>query len=495
MILLNIDPRGPAPVYEQVYRQIIRLIESGGLKAGSRLPATRTLAASLGLNRATVYRAYQELWACGYLESRPGSYSVVRERAGTATAENRDPSRAFSWRTLSTPRSRRLHEDYLRFKGAVPAAAPKGALYMTELSADRDLSPVADLRKCVREVLLRKGSEILAYGQPAGYPPLRETIARHMQVHGVSVAPEEILVTDGAQHATELLLKLMTVPGTRVAVESPTYAIAVPLFRFFGVEPAAIPMTDDGLDLTGLEKCLVRRRPAFLYTMPNFQNPTGITTSHAHRENLLSLCERHGVAIVEDGFEEEMKYFGKSVPPVKSMDRSGRVVYLGTFSKVVFPGLRIGWIAARRDCIERLTAIKRFCTLSSSNLGQAAVDRFCRLGYYEQHIRRIHAAYRKRMQTAIRAIRTHFPREGVRWTEPAGGYTLWVHLPETRRSEPSFMEVLAKHGVFVSPGSLFFFTRPPGGIYFRLSICNLKEPQIEEGIIRVGRALREAGRR
>ena len=249
-------------------------------------------------------------------------------------------------------------------------------------------------------------------------------------------------------------------------------------------------MRDDGLDLGKLEKTLKQERPAFLYTIPNFHDPMGISTSHIHREKLLSLCESYKVPIVEDGFEEEMKYFGKAVLPIKSMDQGGIVIYLGTFSKVVFPGLRIGWVAADEACIQRLLSIKRFCSLSSSNLGQAALDRFCRLGFYEQYIKRVHTAYRRRMKTALRAMKAHFPGQGVRWTEPAGGYTLWVRLPKVKLEESVFQEILKKHGVMVSPGS-YYFIKQPADLQFRVSICNLKEPEIEEGILRLGSALHE----
>ena len=214
-LILNLDQNNPMPVYEQILKQIIQLIDMGTLRAGTHLPPTRTLARKLDVNRSTVYRAYQELWAQGYIKSRPGSFSTVRHRSVSAAGKDRKHAGILSWDKLSTPRSRDIYKTYLSHVNKYPEIDPSRVIALTDLAADRQLCPVEDFRKCVREVLLRKGSEILSYGEPAGYGPLRETIARHMQVHGVSVRPEEILITDDAQHAIELALKLLAVSGTR----------------------------------------------------------------------------------------------------------------------------------------------------------------------------------------------------------------------------------------------------------------------------------------
>jgi DNA-binding transcriptional MocR family regulator len=342
--------------------------------------------------------------------------------------------------------------------------------------------------------LLREGKELLDYGDPAGYAPLRATIARRMRTHGITVSEAEILLTQGAQHGIDLVLRLLAKPGDSVVVEAPTYAHALPLLRLHGVTPQPVPMRPDGMDLDRLARRLDRRRPALVYTIPNFHNPTGVTTSQAHRERLLALTEKHGVPLLEDGFEEEMKYFGCAVLPIKSMDSRGSVIYAGTFSKVIFPGLRVGWLAASRDCIERLLAIHRFASLSGTPVIHAALDRFCRAGDYESHVRRLHTAYRRRMQVMLRGLEAHMPGRGVEWTRPEGGYTLWVRLPGLRMQEADLMAQLTAHGILVSPGSPFFCEPPPEN-GFRLSVANLTEAEIETGCERLGRALAAVVRR
>jgi DNA-binding transcriptional MocR family regulator len=246
------------------------------------------------------------------------------------------------------------------------------------------------------------------------------------------------------------------------------------------------------LDIDQLRRMLERNRPAFLYTIPNFQNPTGVTTSQAHREKLLALCEEHRLPLVEDGFEEEMKYFGKVSLPIKSMDRQGVVIYLGTFSKVLFPGVRVGWIIARRECVRRLMAIKRFTDISSSGPVQAALHEFCRREHFDLHVRRMHRVFRRRMQVALEAMREHLPARRVAWSEPTGGYLIWVRL-RGGVDEERFHRLCAEHRTSVAPGGYFFPEAAPD-VHFRISISMLDEAEIRAGIERLGRAVRALGR-
>jgi DNA-binding transcriptional MocR family regulator len=490
-MLLDIRKDTPRPVFRQICDQVSALIDEGALAVGDHLPASRVLARRLGVNRSTVVRAYQELWALGYLESRSGSYSTVRERL-RPRAVNSPADSAFPWRDVIPETARdavRTLEDHPR-----TAPPPEGVISFASLAADRSLCPLDDFARCLRRVLKEGGSALLDYGDPAGLAELRDAIARRMRIHGVKVGGDGVLLTGGAQHGLELALRAVAAPGAKVVVESPTYSMALPLVRMLGLEPIGVPMKADGLDLDVLARVLAAERPALVYTIPNFHNPTGVTTSQAHRERLLATCEAHRVPIVEDGFEEEMKYFGKAVLPIKSMDRHGLVVYLGTFSKVAFPGLRIGWIAAAPELVRACLALLRFGHLSGSTLGQAAVARFCADGCYEAYLRRIHTVYRRRMTTLLRALRDSLP-EGVEWTQAQGGYTLMLGLPGVAPDrEPEVLEVLADAGVRVTPGSLFFPSQPQH-VHLRLSISNLDEAAIAEGCQRLGAGLGRVGRR
>jgi GntR family transcriptional regulator/MocR family aminotransferase len=490
-MLLHLDRDNRVPLHEQIRAQIGLHIDQGTVRPGSKLPPTRVLAAQLGVNRSTVYRAYQDLWAQGYLEARPGAYSTVRARLRASTAGTRAAASCLDFEKLSAPGPRRLFPEVLRAAEAAEKASDPGLINFSTLAADRELCPTDEIQRSLRKTISSRGKLIFDYGSSTGYRPLRESIAVNLRVHGVAVTADEILVTNGSQHGFDLTVRLLARPGAAVAMEAPSYNLAIKSCQQQNVPIVTVPMREDGMDLAVLAKTLKSHDIAFVYTIPNFHNPTGISTSQAHREELLKLCETHRVPLVEDGFEEELKYFGHAVLPIKSMDSRGVVIYLGTFSKVVFPGLRVGWVAAHADCVARLMAVSRVSALSGNMLTQAALSHFCQTGAYEEHVRRVHRAYRPRMRALLDGLEAHLPKTGVSWSKPQGGYTLMVGVRGRRKiAEAEAMERLLDAGVVVSPGSLFFPT-PPDHFCFRLSLSNVPPSKIEEGCRRLGKALAE----
>ncbi len=499
-ILLAIDHESKTPVFKQITGRIIELIDSGVLNPGENLPASRSLATQLGVNRSTVYKAYQELWALGYIDSRPGSYSTVRKRAKLVSQQDPGEPALIGWRERSTRALDSIgawyHEENelnarllsIARKSAQERHRDPAVIDFTPLVPDDQLFPVEEYRKCVAQVYSQDGHNLLGYGDPQGYLPLREFIADRLQLHGVHTSRDHIMITAGAQSALSLIFSAFTSPGDKVAVESPTYSRAIGLAKLHSVELLPIEMDSEGMNLAQLQQVLAEKKPSFIYTIPNFHNPTGITTSQTHREALLRTAEAYEVPIVEDGFEEEMKYFGKAVLPIKSMDRRGIVLYVGTFSKVLFPGVRVGWIAGDRTALSQLTTLQKFSHLAGSAVEQAALNLYCRKGFYENHIKRMHRVYRRRMQTALSSLSTQLGGASVYWTQPAGGYTLWLHVRDENTHETDVLQSLAHQGVLVSPGR-FHYADGSLGVSFRISIGAVDEEAIEEGIRRLAAAL------
>jgi len=486
MLLIELDPESQVPAYLQIRDRIVAMVHDGVLRPGDRLPPTREMALTAGVHRSTVVRAYEETRALGYLDSRPGSYTTVRRRArppefGGPTGRG---SGLIEW---SARADRSTGGIAKRRRPATRPQADDSVIDFDRLAADPDLAPADELRRSVSKTMIDCGADALDYADPAGWRPLRETVSRRLRAHGVAVGADEILITNGAQQALDLVLRLLTGVGDRVVVEAPTYGMFHPLLRLHGVEPIEIEMKPGGMDLDALERVLSDGAPSLLYTMPNFHNPTGVTTEQAHRERLLQLCESHRVPIVEDGFEEEMKYFGRAVLPIKSMDSNGLVLYVGSFSKVVFPGLRVGWIAAPAEVIARLADLQHVSCLAANTLAQAAADRFSRRGGFAVYLRRIHRVYRRRMQTMLGGLDRSLPND-VRWSKPVGGYTVWLTLPRPVEAEPGICDEIRKAGVRVSPGSGYFAV-PPALSHIRLSIACVDEDQIEEGCRRLGATL------
>ena len=477
--------RYPEPLYRQLIRGVSELVDEGSLRPGERLPPTRSLARDLGVHRSTVVRAWEELRALGYLDSRSGSYSTVRRRARPpATRGGNEPAAGqLDFEALSTDGARAARDAIAR-----QTPLPVGdAIDLSRLTADPRLAPTDALRRSLDRVLAREGGAGLDYHPGPGHPELRGFLAARMRAHGIAVGPGQILLTQGAQQGLDLALRLLTEPGSPVVVEAPGYGKAHALFRLHRVDLRPLPMRSDGLDLDALEALLEHERPGLVYTVPTFHNPTGITTDQAHRERLLALCEAHGVPLVEDGFEEELKYLGRAVLPIKSMDRRGVVLYLGTFSKVAFPGLRLGWLAAPEAAMPLLTALHRASSLSGVGLIQAAVARFCRSGGLEAYLRRIHRIYRRRMKALTDGLARHLP-PGVGWTRPAGGYTTWLTVAGCPVPERELVERLLTAGVRVTPGSSFY-VEPPDGLHLRVSSAVEPEPRIEAGCAILGRVL------
>ncbi len=485
MLLIKIDKTDKVPVYQQVFNKIKQRIESGILKPGEKLPASRLLAKSLGVNRSTIYRAYEELWSFGYIESRPGSYSIVRERAKLAENMSVSSQSEFDW--LQTANPIILDELSKKDRHNHPECI-KNIINFLPLSPDYDLMPIEYFRKCVNKVLFEGGAKLLGYNDTIGYEPLRRFICRRLGHHGIKAGVDNVMISNGTHNALEIILKYLLKPADKIVVEAPTYSVAIPLFELYQADVVEVPLTNDGLDLHHLEKTLKKQKVAFVFTMANFQNPTGLTTSQQHREELLAICKKYNTPIVEDGFEEEMKYFGKSVLPIKSMDEIGLVIYLGTFSKTLFPGLRLGWIVGNEMLISSFARLKKICDISGNFLSQAAVYKFCQSGHYELHVKRLHRVYRKRMATAIKTAEKHFPKNTCWFTKPLGGYSFWVSLKENIIDEDELIDRLLKNGVAVTPGNLFF-VKDKSYPSFRLSIAHLSENKIEEGVKIIAKVL------
>jgi len=489
MIILNLDRKNKTPLFRQVFEQLKEKIDNEILKPGDLLPPTRTFSDQLGVNRTTIYKAYQELWALGYIESRSGSYSYVRQRREFHLSGKEVHSNSIDWAKRVNHNAEKVYKMFGKVN--YPFSEEKigfDGIDFGRLHPDTRIFPVKEFRKSINKAIEHRGATVLDYGESKGYYPLREYITRRMRSHGISVDIDEILITNGAQNAIDLLLRLFAKPGCRVFVESPTYGMVFPTFTYYNCEIVLIPMLDDGADLEAIEREFKNGLPIFFYTMPNFHNPTGITTNQEHREKLIALFEKYSVPIVEDAFEEEMKYFGKVSLPVKSMDINRIIIYVGSFSKILFPGIRLGWIAADIECINRLTTLKRFSDISTALPEQAALADFCLKGFYELHIKKIHKVFRKRMILAMQAMEQKIKNKNVSWIAPNGGFTIWLTLNNLKTGYEEMNSIFHANKIRVALGKDFFMDTETEK-HLRLAIASLNEKEIAEGIERLASAI------
>jgi DNA-binding transcriptional MocR family regulator len=470
---LKLRRGGETPLYRQLRDQIARQIENRKLPEGTRLPPTRDLAVALGVNRATVAAAYEALVADGLVRSHVGQ--------GTTVIGRPEPRRSSAARWPSSF-SRAMEAVERLEREFAPQSDHPDPIDFASLFPDEDLFPVEPFRKVMDLVLRRQGKELLQYGPVAGYAPLREYIAARLAVRGVKVSPADVLIVNGSQQGLDLIFRALLDPADAVAVESPTYSAVLPVLAHYQAQVVSVPMTVRGLDLGALESVLARRPVKLIYTMPTFHNPTGISLDLSAREALLRLAVRYQVPIVEDDFEFDLRFAGKGTPPLMALDEAGLVLYLGTFSKGLFPGLRLGWVVAPAAVTRVLGRAKMLADYHTSLLLQASVLEFCRRGHYDAHLRGLARLGRKKGQRLLEAMGRHFP-PGTTWTYPEGGHAFWITLPEGLRAERLLAEA-EREGVLFTPGATFF-SGSGGERSLRLSISRVPLERIDEGVARL----------
>lgn len=355
-------------------------------------------------------------------------------------------------------------------------------------SPSAEAFPVAELSAAFSAVLAEMGPSSLQYGVTEGYQPLREWVASRCRRRGIACGPENVLITSGSQQILDFLARTMLEPGDYVAVESPTYLAALQAFRGSQARFLPIPLDEQGMQVDVLAQEIKRRRPKFIYTIPNFQNPTGITMSEERRRALAALAQEYEIPVVEDDPYGELRYSGTDVPPVKSFGGDA-VLYTSTASKIIAPGLRVGWLVAAEPFIAQTTIVKQASDVLTNALTQRAVHRYVTDNDMDGHIATIIALYRERLQVMLAAMQEHFPATAV-WTRPAGGMFVWVALPEVCDTAKLLPQAVAR-GVAYVPGPPFF-PDESGRNFMRLNFSNCSIADIKEGIARLGTLLRAA---
>lgn len=351
-----------------------------------------------------------------------------------------------------------------------------------------ELFPVEAVRAVADEVLARHGREALQYGPSEGFLPLRDWIAEEMGRRGVAVPISEVLVTNGSQQVLDLVGKLLLNPGDVVLMETPTYLAAILAFQTYQARFVPVPTDGDGLIPEALPELIRRHRPKLLYTIPNFQNPTGVSLAGERRRALARIAAAEGLLVLEDDPYGKLRYRGVDLPPVKHWDEAGRVIYASTFSKTIAPGLRLGWVVAPAEIGERLLLLKQAADLHTSTLNQRVAHAFLTGHDQAVHLGRIRDAYGERFAIMDAALRAEMP-PGYAWTHPEGGMFLWITGPAELDGMALLERAIERKVAFV-PGRDFFPT-DAGGNYLRLNYSNSTPERIREGVHRLAALCRE----
>ena len=346
--------------------------------------------------------------------------------------------------------------------------------------------PTEDVLEVVEAVLSERADVALQYGGGQGPPALRERLAMLMAEESTEVDPEDVLVTTGAQQALDLVGKVLIDPGDEIVVEAPSYVGALSAFSAYEPTFVHVDLDDDGLVVDQLEEALVRgARPKFVYTVPNFHNPAGVTMSYDRRRRLVTLCREARVPIVEDNPYGMLRFEGEPLPTLRSLDPQN-VIYLGTVSKVFSPGVRVGWAVAEPGVLQRLMLAKEAADLCGSNFTMLMTERYLSGDAWRRNLGRLVDTYRSRRDAMLEALSDHFPGD-ARWTHPAGGFYVWVTLPEFVDTRAMLAAAVERRVAYV-PGT-GFYADGRGARQMRLAFCYPTEERIREGVRRLGELL------
>ena len=489
-LIVNLERSASLTIPRQLSQALTADIARGRLRPGQRLPGSRTLARELGVHRQTVVSAIDELIAEGWLVSRPAAGVFVADALA-------DPS-APPFKGLSNARPR--PRPPARFVMSLPPAptpelpreVPPRAILMSGTRPDLRLVPADLIGRAYRRALKVHGSDLLSYTHPAGVRRLREGLATMLSsTRALAVDADGIIVTRGSQMALALTARALVRRGDVVAVEHPGYRPAWEAFRLAGAEIVPVPVDEHGLDIRALHRLVSRREIRAVYVTPHHQFPTTVTLAAPRRMELLRLAVQRRFAIVEDDYDHEFHYGGRPVLPMASFDTEGVVIYIGTLSKVLAPGLRLGFVAAARDFVERLIAYRSFIDLQGDSVLECAMADLLDEGLLQRHVRRVARIYRARLEALMTALGRQLGGF-VTFRPPSGGTAIWVTARDVRTMS-AWNGAAARLGVIFDAGGAFTLDgQPSRGA--RLGFACLTEEEIATASRRLAAAIPHGGR-
>ena len=466
------------PIYLQIRDRLSVLIKSGMLQPGTRLPSVRSLAENVRVNKLTVLEAYSALEAEGLI--------YVRQRAGyfvsngaTSSIESESTFAPIQEVIIQEQGSGSFFEQYT----ASLQVQMRGGMIDFSSGFPR-LPDLEDARRLARRAMMQSADMLFRYDFPQGQVTLLHQIAQMLVQQGLEVSPENLIITNGSEQGLSLVIRHYVQRGDWVIVEAPTYHGAIAILENVGARVIGIPMTAEGMNLELLEQYLHNCRPKLIYTVSTLHNPTGLTTSQNHRQLLLALAEKYECPISEDNAYEGLN-FESVPPPIKALDQNDLVTYVGTFSKTLMPGLRVGYAVVTGKHYRSILEQKLLHDLHVSTVSQAVVSEYLASGYYRRHISRLRTQNLQSRNAMFRALERYFPLE-ISWTVPKGGLFLWVHLPKGLPMETIYQEALSRK-VLVGRGAAFF----PGHRGYPAMRLNfsLKPEDIDIGISEIGTLL------
>jgi GntR family transcriptional regulator/MocR family aminotransferase len=481
--VIDFERQATLPPFLQIARKITDEIRRGRLRPGDRLPGSRQLAATLRVHRNTILAAYAELIAEGWLEATRGRGTFVArtipEVKGSPFAKRLGPRSGPPARTVFN-----LPDAPAAYR---PPALPRGTLNLSSGSPDIRLVPARLLGRAYRRVMATRARDVLSYGDPEGHPALRSALASMLAINrGLSVTPDDVVVTRGSQMALSLVARALLRPGDVVAVEQWGYRPAWEAFRASGATVVPVPIDGDGIAVDALRHLSERRSLRAVYLTPHHQYPTTVTLKAARRLEILAMAQERKVAIVEDDYDHEFHYDGRPVLPLASADRAGVVVYIGTMSKILAPGLRVGYVVGPPELTGRIAAIRSLLDIQGDLAAEAAVAQLIEDGELQRHVARVRRDYARRRDTLAAAL-TDRLSDAMEFTVPPGGMAIWIRFRTPAVNVEQWARRSLEHGVSWYPGRRYAFDQLPKP-FARFSFAYLNERELTEAVKRLAAA-------
>jgi GntR family transcriptional regulator/MocR family aminotransferase len=473
--------RHTLPLFQQIARAVTTDIQRGRLRPGDKLPGTRMLARALGVQRQTVVTAFDELVAEGWIVNRPARGAFVSN-----DLPDPKPRRFTSQQSPVSLADRTAFELLPAPLPELPLDVPRGSLLFAPSRPDVRLAPARILGRAIRRAMNVRPESLLSYGRPEGHPRLRRAVAEMLaSTRGLAIGPANICITRGSQMALSLLARSVLRPGDIVAVENLGYRSAWEAFRQAGAKLIGVPVDAHGLQVDALDRFLRRHPVRAVYVTPHHQFPTTVTMSAGRRLKLLDLARAHRLAVIEDDYDYEFHYDGRPVLPLASADRFGVVAYVGTFSKVLAPALRIGYVAGPTPLIERIAAHRSHFDVQGDQVLEYAVSELLEDGEIQRHIRRVRREYRTRRDTLVLALNEHLG-DRVAFDVPAGGIALWVRA-RAPLDVDEWASAARRRGAIVVTAAAYTFDGRPRP-YLRLGFASLSSQELRDGVRRLAAA-------
>lgn len=470
------DKELKTPLSEQIVGYIIKKISSGDWLIGQKLPAQRELAALLNVNRSTIVEVYTELISLGVIESNFGKGTKIINNTWSLLFSDH----ATEWRNYIEGG---VHKGNLQTIQVINKLEfDEGTIRLSTGEMAPELFPYDTMKKVLSQIPVKAYS--LNYLEPLGLEELRIVICNRLKKQGIDMKPSQILIVSGSLQALQLIAMSILKPGATVYVEEPSYIKSLSVFESNGMNMKGVPMDSEGLIPWMINPKENRFNDSILYTIPSFHNPTGTNMSLSRREELVKFCKAHQLPIIEDDVYHEL-WFGEEEPtPLKALDTAGNILYLGSASKSLAPGLRVGWVAGPEPVVERLGDIKMQTDYGTSSLSQWALAEWMESGLYDEHLETFRKELRIRRDFVLGILNRHFNTLGT-WNIPTGGYYIWLKLNSNISTDVLFKEMLT-HNILINPGTMYSFKK---NTYIRLSYSYATMEGLEKGLIRLAEVI------